>query len=394
MIRSLYLSHIQPFPPFGGEKMRSLGLIHLLAEAGEVAVVTQSSDANLKASCWIPEKAKLFPFDFTQAMKPVVRYWLETPALSRHLEGVLREFKPELVLIDYQYYGNYINWFHKRGLPVIYGTHNVESEITRQEIKTLPWLKRCKQRALYQQHQWHEKIYFKQADRFITVAEPDTRHYQQWVAAEKIVMIPNFLVPSWYPRLALEIPRQVDRVVITANFNAYQNREGMAWFLEQVWHKQAMHDEFNLTLVGHGSVEILEHLNRRFKPFKGVKALGSVDSVSETLKTARMVIVPILHGSGTRLKILEAMLHRAAVVSTTLGAQGIQGQHGKHFMLADTPEDFAAAMRHLRSDSVCQRLTENASELLKDHYLLESVRKRFREVLDHCAELNSYSSAS
>lgn len=96
---------------------------------------------------------------------------------------------------------------------------------------------------------------------------------------------------------------------------------------------------------------------------------GTVADVAEYLRSASAVVVPIRFGGGTRIKILEALAHRKAVVSTTKGAEGIEVRSGKHLLLADSPEDFAKACTQLLKDGrLRRRLGEEGFNLVRDRY--------------------------
>ena len=100
-----------------------------------------------------------------------------------------------------------------------------------------------------------------------------------------------------------------------------------------------------------------------------VTVVGEVPSMEEELARASVAVVPLRYGSGTRVKILESFAHRVPVVSTTLGAEGLDAEDGVHLLLADDPEDFAAATVRLLGDSLLRaRLVEAAEALYLDRY--------------------------
>ena len=97
--------------------------------------------------------------------------------------------------------------------------------------------------------------------------------------------------------------------------------------------------------------------------------VGQVPSMEEELARASVAVVPIRYGSGTRVKILESFAHRVPVVSTTLGAEGLDVEDGVHLLLADDPEEFAAATVRLLGDPGLRvRLTEAAEARYLDRY--------------------------
>jgi glycosyltransferase involved in cell wall biosynthesis len=100
-----------------------------------------------------------------------------------------------------------------------------------------------------------------------------------------------------------------------------------------------------------------------------VTVVGEVPSMEEELARASVAVVPLRYGSGTRVKILESFAHRIPVVSTRLGAEGLHVEDGVHLLLADDPEEFAAATVRLLGDSrLRMRLAEAAEALYLDRY--------------------------
>jgi len=97
--------------------------------------------------------------------------------------------------------------------------------------------------------------------------------------------------------------------------------------------------------------------------------VGEVPSMDEELARASVAVVPVRYGSGTRVKILESFAHRVPVVSTTLGAEGLDVEDGVHLLLADDPEEFAAAtVRVLDDHRLRVSLTEAAEARYLDRY--------------------------
>ncbi|HLG91651.1 MAG TPA: glycosyltransferase family 4 protein, partial [Acidimicrobiales bacterium] len=96
-----------------------------------------------------------------------------------------------------------------------------------------------------------------------------------------------------------------------------------------------------------------------------VVVVGRVASMEAELAAADLVAVPLRWGSGTRVKILEAFAHRIPVVSTSLGAEGIEGaEDGRHLLVADSPEAFASACVRLLGDLALRRRLVQAAEAL------------------------------
>jgi glycosyltransferase involved in cell wall biosynthesis len=115
---------------------------------------------------------------------------------------------------------------------------------------------------------------------------------------------------------------------------------------------------------------------------KSVFVTGAVPDVADYLLSCSVVVVPIRFAGGTRVKILEALAYRKAVVSTTIGAEGIEVESGKHLLLADSPEDLAKACTLLLKDSgLRRRLGEEGFNLIRDRYQWKSIEGMIGEIV-------------
>jgi len=112
-----------------------------------------------------------------------------------------------------------------------------------------------------------------------------------------------------------------------------------------------------------------------------VTVVGRVDDMDPELERADLVVVPVRYGSGTRVKILEAFAHRIPVVSTTVGAEGLDVEDGRHLLIADDPDTFAARCRRLLTDSgLRHQLVEAGERLFEDRYTFTAAQNRIRAV--------------
>jgi glycosyltransferase involved in cell wall biosynthesis len=120
-----------------------------------------------------------------------------------------------------------------------------------------------------------------------------------------------------------------------------------------------------LSVIGRSPTAAVKRLAQE----AGVEVTGTVDDVRAHLGPACATIVPLRVGGGTRLKIFEAMAAGKAVISTTIGAEGLPTESGRHLLIADSAEDFAAAIvRVIREPDLRRRIEREARALVTTHY--------------------------
>ncbi len=114
--------------------------------------------------------------------------------------------------------------------------------------------------------------------------------------------------------------------------------------------------------------------------------------MEDELARASVAVVPLRYGSGTRVKILESFAHRVPVVSTTVGAEGLDVEDGVHLLVADDPEEFAAATVRLLGDARLRvRLTEAAEARYLDRYDGREADDGVRRLLEEVAGIRTRS---
>ena len=187
--------------------------------------------------------------------------------------------------------------------------------------------------------------------------DEDVRSLRAAEPGVSVVKVPNVVDRPFLP------PRAKDgrfRVLFVGNLSFPANVQGLGVFADQAWPllKLAV-PEAELQIVGINPNEHVVAISRKL----GVELHANVPSLEPFYEESDVVISPILFGSGTRIKILEAMAFGRAIVSTTLGAEGMDLHHEEHLLLADTMPDFAAALARLARDTVLRdKLAANARD--------------------------------
>jgi glycosyltransferase involved in cell wall biosynthesis len=155
------------------------------------------------------------------------------------------------------------------------------------------------------------------------------------------------------------------------------NIDAIEYFCERMWPRvRAAYPDAIFQIVGRNPHPKIQKLAS-----DSVQVTGTVPSVADYLRAASLVIVPLRIGGGTRLKIFEAMAMGKAVISTSIGAEGLDVQSGRDLLLADDATAFADAILLLLRDAGLRRKYEQAAVQLARQYDWSRIAAQFAEVL-------------
>jgi glycosyltransferase involved in cell wall biosynthesis len=176
-----------------------------------------------------------------------------------------------------------------------------------------------------------------------------------------VEVVPNLINLADYEDVDVEV--SPNTLIFTGSFGYSPNYKAMVWFLGEVYPRiRSEIPDVRLFLTG-------DHKNLPLPSLDNVTLTGFVDDVRPLIAASGASLVPLWHGGGTRLKILEAMALRTPVVSTSKGAEGLDAKHNHHLLIADSPMAFAEAVLRLLTESgLHQRLTDNAYRLVRQKY--------------------------
>jgi polysaccharide biosynthesis protein PslH len=253
--------------------------------------------------------------------------------------------------------------------PSVLFTHNVEAEIWRRHSETGH---NALRRRLYRQ-QWRRMLRFEaqtvaRFDRVLAVSDVDRDTLQRLYGrtlSSPVSVIPTGVDTSFFAPDA-PAPPASRHVVFTGSMDWLPNVDGVEFFCRDILPliRQAEPD-VTFSIVGRTPTPAV----RRLAADAGVEVTGRVEDIRPHLARAAVYVVPLRIGGGTRLKIFEAMAAGKAVVSTTIGAEGLPTEDGRHLLLADTPAGFAAAVvRLFRDASARERLEREARSLVTARY--------------------------
>lgn len=250
--------------------------------------------------------------------------------------------------------------------PVVFFSHNVEYMIWQRLCSTeTRWLHRAILALEWRKMRRYELAACRRADLTVAVSEEDSLQLGEGAPGRRIHAIPTGVDTDFF-HPAADAVEVADSLVFTGSMDWHPNEDAILYFVDAILPlvRQKI-PAVKLTVVGRNPGL---HL-RNVATAAGVDVTGTVDDVRPYIDSATVYIVPLRIGGGTRLKIYEALAMGKAVVSTTIGAEGLPLQEGTEIVRADTPETLAASIVELLRDAARRRsLGAAGRRLMEEQY--------------------------
>ncbi len=313
--------------------------------------------------------------------------------VQKQLQSWFREQRFDVAVCDFL--DAAVNFPGCLNIPSVLFQHNVESEIWRRHAETA---NNPAKKMMYQM-EFRKMLRYERAavckfQHVIAVSENDRSLMTKWVDGDRVTVVPTGVDLAQYrPAAAASDPAATDTsaplITFVGAMDWEPNVDGVEYFCSEIWPAiKAEVPRARFRIVGRNP-------DRRVQKWasdsnaNSIEITGRVPSVVEHLHESSVVIVPLRIGGGTRLKIYEAMATAKAVVSTTIGAEGLDVHHGRDIMLADNPRSFAQAVIMLLRDTEMRRRYETAAAETAARYDWPAIGERFSEILQAVAERKS-----
>lgn len=184
-----------------------------------------------------------------------------------------------------------------------------------------------------------ERSALKKAEVILAIQQEETKIFRDMVPDKKVICMPLAAKCKSH-----QLPQVPGRCLFVGS-NADHNYYGLKWFLENVWGK-IIERRPNTSLHICGNIcDLIEEI------YPNVHLLGVVEDLKPEYSAAEVCLIPLLAGSGLKIKLVEAMSYGRACVSTSIGIQGLPEISGKTTLVADNAEDFSLAVHTLLTDS-------------------------------------------
>jgi sugar transferase (PEP-CTERM/EpsH1 system associated) len=305
-------------------------------------------------------------------------------AYRRRVRELLATGNFDLVVADFLF--PVINLPRTLPCPAVLFTHNVEAEIWRRHAETATGLRRSLYATQHRRMLRYEGAALRRFDGLLAVSEADRETFVRLypgVERESIYVVPTGVDTEFFT--PAPSPADSSELVFTGSMDWLPNEDAMQWFCRDVLPRIRQEvPQVRLSIVGRAPTPAVSRLASEH----GVRVTGRVDDVRPYIEDAAVFVVPLRIGGGTRLKIFEAMAMAKAVVSTTVGAEGLPVTNELDILQADDAASFVTSVVRLLRDVPARRSLETAARrLVAEHFDWSAVAHDLDHALSRCAQL-------
>lgn len=382
----LFLSARLPLPLNTGAKIRSYHILKALCAVFDVTVVSFYGSEN--EAVYLDELkllgAHVIPVLNTKIDQPVgvndvvsnimhdepitvKKYW--STEMSSVVGGLFNQF--DAIHCEHLHMAQYL--VGQTDTPKVLNAHNVESMVARRVYESEKSIaKKMIYLLNYRKMCRFEESVAREFAMVLTVSENDKAEFRRMGSTARLETVENGVDDSYFTPSGAETDGSL---VFVGSMDWLPNDDGILHFLDETYPALlAKGRRPHLFIVGRNPSQ---RLLSKAKEFSDVTVTGTVDDVRPFVDRAVVYVVPLRFGGGTRLKILEAFAMKKAVVSTSLGCEGIECEDGKHILIADSRDEFVASIERLFDDAYLRSSLGQQAQLLIEHqYSWEKISQK------------------
>ena len=390
-MKILFLSPTVPFPLTDGGRIRVFNLLKQVAAKSDVtllALETQPTDADGVAELQqfgiqvhlVPNAPTLPRVSLGTLVnaflkrQPITVARYDLPAYRQKFRDLIASENFDLVHYEMFHTAQFRT---DTNLPGVLSQQNVDSAI---------WRRLCGETThpFYKLAYWTQQLAFQRYERVLSpkfdavtcTSDIDAAVFQRYCAEDTIEIIPNGVdVTHYQPDFTSEAPAHL---IYIGSMDWYPNEDAVAFFADEVLPRiQEKVRNVQFSIVGGNPSARVQRLAER----EGVVVTGRVPEIKPYFAEATVFVVPLRIGSGTRLKILEALAMGKAIVSTSVGAEGLDLKDGGEIFIADEPNAFADAVTRLLTDpTLRRRIGENGRARVERDYDWRSIGEKLHNL--------------
>ncbi len=396
----LVLTGALPYPLVTGAKIRTFNLLKTLTSEFDISLLTVVTDKIERESIGPLEQAGItcraiykpgLHWGLKKAIDAISSYLLPQPYLVRHYDNKSYRRILETLLAENRY-----DVIHCDSISMTSNLRGLDKSrliLTQHNMEQLIWQGYAEHAGnpaalVFYRNQYRKvKKLERNLDRvyghIVTVSENDKRLLSEHFPPERIAVVENGVDPEAYTNSVPVAERS--GVVFTGSLDWHPNIDGLVWFAYYVYPLlRSAASELRTNVVGRKPTQRVRDL------LAGRTAMNlhaDVPKIQPYLHAARVMMVPLRIGGGSRLKILEAMASGVPVVSTTKGAEGLEVTAGENILIEDDPQRFAKALLEvIWDDELHLSLIEKGMHLIRSRYSWKQVARPQAELWRRIAD--------
>jgi len=282
---------------------------------------------------------------------------------AARLQGLLEDIQPDIVQLESPFLAGYLDLIrtHSKAL-IVYRMHNIESQIWNRLASGAKGLRQRYLKILSQRVERYEHSLWKNAQLLLPITDADAAVVRSAGIHTPMEICPFGIQLSTYEE---QFPPEPFRLFHIGAMDWMPNVEAIEWFLKEVWpdiHQKI--PELSFYFAGRSMPESLG-MNLP----EGCYCSGEVSDAREFIHNKHILVVPLRSGSGIRIKILEALNDGKLVISTDIGMQGIQLEDQKHYLRANSAEDFITVIHQVAlNPEWAESMASSGQHYLREHY--------------------------
>ncbi|NIU02073.1 MAG: glycosyltransferase [Nitrosopumilaceae archaeon] len=403
-MKVVFLSQRFLFPQDTGGKIRTSKILEQLNKIFSLTVLSNMESP--QDDPYLPEMEricdKFIPVPWVETKRYTLQWYLEVlkKSFSRYPVPMLNDYSAELerAVLDELNRQSYdlaicdfmqstLNFQHVKNIPRLLFQHNVEATIAQRHMqrakdpffKIFWWLQ-------FKKMFYHEKKQCGLFDRVIAVSENDKLRMEDWYGVNNVCTIPTGVDTEFYA--ATKNSKEKKQIVFVGAMDWLPNDDAMKYFLNSIFPLiQKQEPGAHFIIVGRNPSPALK---KTINKIPNVKLTGWVEDTRPYIAESAVFIVPIRIGGGTRMKIYEGMAMGKAIVSTSIGAEGLPVKHGEHIYLADTETRFAEyVIKLLQNTENRQRMGMGARQYVYNNFRWKKVAEAFANICQETVKRNN-----
>jgi polysaccharide biosynthesis protein PslH len=401
-MRILQLCKKFPYPLKDGESIAITYLAKALQEAGNevhlLAMNTAKHYTDLKQiTTETDHYAVVHTVDVDNRVKPMDAFLnlfsnesyhitrFVQPAYRSELAKLLKQYHYDAILLETVYLAPYLDTIRELSTAkVVMRAHNVEHEIWERLTQNAHPIKRFYLKSITPRLRNFEVGALNKYDLLAGITQRDVDQFRALGMTIPAMALPVGLDTRNYmaDQSSFERPLSIGFI---GSLDWMPNQEGLKWFLQEVWQPclSAQFRDLQLHIAGRNTPDWIKNLAS-----ERIHVHGEVPDAVQFMRQHSVMLVPLLSGGGMRVKILEAMAMARVNITTTIGMEGIEAQHAKELLVADSPTDFVEAIRFCykhpqKMEAIGLRAQVFCAQKYDNYKIASLLLERLRQITPH-----------